>query len=229
MRHIVTDIETAPQSDEFLLSVYPGFPDFDPASVKYGNTKDPEKRAAKLAEATATYEEEKLQHWLSFKRGATLKGHTCRICAIGYYDGKEYSTNYGSEAALLDQFWEHYTAARRSNSKIVGHNLLGFDLPIIRQRSFINRVHVPRGVIDKERFWSQTFVDTMQIWSSGVYPQTKISLDTLSKMLGGPGKLGKGEDFHTLLEKDKEAAMAYLRRDLQEGWRVAEAFGVFSD
>ena len=51
---IVFDIETGPQSDEDIASrVKPFEPpaapgEFDPEAVKYGRTKDPEKRAAIL-------------------------------------------------------------------------------------------------------------------------------------------------------------------------------------
>lgn len=229
MRALVTDIETEPLSEDFLRTIYPGFPEFDATAVRYGNLKDPAKKIAKFEAALSEWEKERDEHWAEFVNGATLKAHTSRVCAIGYYDGTEYSTVFGDEKLMLEGFWEQYKAIRRANGRIIGHNLLGFDLPFIRQRSFVNGVQVPKGVIDKERFWSQQFVDTMQVWSSGVYPQAKVSLDAMSKLLGGPGKLGKGGDFHKLLKTDPNAAREYLRRDLQEGWRVAKAFGVLDD
>ncbi len=52
MKTIVFDIETGPLPESELVALVPPF---DPAEVKTGNIKDPEKIAAKIAEAEANH------------------------------------------------------------------------------------------------------------------------------------------------------------------------------
>ena len=55
MQTIVFDVETGPLAESELSAL---LPPFDPAEVKTGNIKDPEKVAAKIAEAEASHRRE---------------------------------------------------------------------------------------------------------------------------------------------------------------------------
>ena len=70
MKYLIFDIETGPLPEEIISEMFSfdeskvaGFKllsqEFDPASVKYGNLKDPEKIAAKFAGAEADFEAKK--------------------------------------------------------------------------------------------------------------------------------------------------------------------------
>lgn len=216
MKALVFDCETRPADDHLLRRLCP---EFDESSVKVGRLGE-EKRLAKIEAARE-------KHFADFRDGSTLKAQTCNICAIGYKHSAESRVSLGSEKDLLEEFWRIYSETRRRGGKMIGHNVRGFDLPIIRRRSFVLGVDMPSGVIDKNRYWSSVFEDTMEVWSCGTYPPDKISLDAASKILGGPGKAGKGQHFHLLLAEGKtEEAVAYVTRDLDETWRFAAALGL---
>ena len=73
MNTILFDIETAPLPESELAALVPPF---DPAEVRTGNLKDPDKIAAKLAEAEAN-------HRRDFIERAALDPLTGRVLAIG--------------------------------------------------------------------------------------------------------------------------------------------------
>lgn len=90
------------------------------------------------------------------------------------------------EAELLTQFWKTVMP----DDYLIGHNLLGFDLPYIMGRSVIARVK-PSRHIDLRRYRTDTIFDTMQVWcgwDAGKYPK----LDTLAAIMGFEGKSGSG-------------------------------------
>lgn len=73
MNILIFDIETGPLPESELAAL---LPPFDPAEVKVGNIKDPEKIAAKVAEAEAN-------HRRDFFEKAALDPLTGRVVAIG--------------------------------------------------------------------------------------------------------------------------------------------------
>lgn len=90
------------------------------------------------------------------------------------------------EAELLRNFW----GAVLPDDYLIGHNLLGFDLPYIMARSVICKVK-PTRRIDLRRYRTDATYDTMQVWSgweAGKYPK----LDTLAAIMGFEGKSGSG-------------------------------------
>src|SRR5579884_805004 len=64
------------------------------------------------------------------------------------------------ERSILTQFWE----ALRRTDLLIGYNILNFDLPFIRQRSWISSVK-PSRRIDLRRYYTQDVLDLMQTWS----------------------------------------------------------------
>lgn len=73
MKTIFFDIETGPLPENELAAL---MPPFDPSEVKTGNIKDPEKIAAKIAEA-------EVNHKRDFIEKAALDPLTGRVVAIG--------------------------------------------------------------------------------------------------------------------------------------------------
>lgn len=91
------------------------------------------------------------------------------------------------EAALLRSFW----AEVRPDDYLVGHNLLGFDLPFLQARSVVCRVKPSRS-FDLRKFSKASVYDTMQVWANWdrhKYPK----LETLAAILGLEGKSGRGD------------------------------------
>ena len=221
MKTIFFDIETGPLAEAELAAMVPPF---DPAEVKMGNLKDPDKIAAKLAEAEAGHRRE-------FVERAALDPLTGRVVAIGLlFEDRSLQTatfaviGHDDEAAILREFWNTCRGEMGRVNRMIGFNTRLFDLPFLIRRSFKHRIEVPFG-IRRGRYWAEEMVDLREEWQLGDR-QARGSLDTIAKHLGVGQKNGCGEDFARLWQTDREKAVAYLRNDLELTCRIAEALGV---
>lgn len=248
---VIFDIETGPLPDQELWKVVAPFdpasiqpyPAFDESSVKTGNLKDAAKIAEKIEAARSQHAIDAANHaaknataeadYIAGVKGrAALDAKTGRVLAIGYYDTNEGATDYailngepGDEAAIVSGFWTYFEASDE-HTRFIGHNIHGFDLPFLIQRSWLLGVEVPRGVI-KGRYFSDKFVDTMAVWACGKMGSGAMAkLDDLAKAFGVGMKNGDGAMFAELLEKDRAAAMEYLKNDIAITHAVARRMGV---
>lgn len=249
---IVFDIETGPLSDAELAAA---LPPFDPNEVKVGNIKDPEKIAAKLAEAEAN-------HRRDFVEKAGLDALSGRVIAIGMlylaphpgplpraeregtagsecqpYPGEFVVIDHQDEARMLREFWVRCEHELGRLNVMVGFNTHLFDLPFLVRRSWRHRVPVPRN-LRRGRYWSDQLIDLREAWQLGDR-QAKGSLDAIAKHLdvgaklavpaaegASPGKTISGADFAQLWASDRVKAIEYLRNDLHLTAGVAKALGV---
>lgn len=96
----------------------------------------------------------------------------------------------GSERAMLAQFFS-WLQVRAEHSEreleLRGHNVVGFDVPFLRQRSYVHRLISPQRVLAPVKPWEATMRDTMLQWTGG-QPGKAISLDRLCRALGLKGK-----------------------------------------
>ena len=195
-------------------------PPFDPAEVKVGNLKDPEKIAAKLAEAEAN-------HRRDFFERAALDPLTGRVVAIGLLHlagGRFEIIGHDDEAQTLREFWSACRGEMGRVHQMVGFNVYQFDLPFLFRRSWKHRVEVPFG-IRRGRYWGDEMVDLRDYWQLGDR-QARGSLDSISKHLGLGAKNGDGKAFAELWRTDREEAVAYLQNDVELTARVAGVLGV---
>jgi 3'-5' exonuclease len=236
---IVFDIETGPLSDAELAAA---LPPFDPNEVKVGNLKDPEKIAAKLAEAEAN-------HRRDFVEKAALDAMTGRVLAIGMlylaphagplpsaeregtagsecqpYPGEFVVIEHADEAQLLREFWMRCEHEMGRLNVMVGFNTHQFDLPFLVRRSWRHRVALPWN-LRRGRYWSDQMIDLREAWQLGDR-QAKGSLDAIAKHLEVGSKNGSGADFARLWQSDRPKAIEYLRNDLHLTAGVAKALGV---
>lgn len=211
---IIFDIETGPLPDEQIL------PLFDVDGVKFGNTKDEAKRAAIVEAAKAKFVER-----------AALDPLTGQVVAIGYHAAEAEPVVIGvgwsvkTEADVLAHFWETFAYCSKAKRPLAGWNTHGFDLPFLVRRSWINDVAVPQGLLERGRYWHETFVDLMQIFSCGKYGDF-VSLHRACQAFGLAGKNGSGADFHRLWTEDRDKAIAYLLNDVKQTYEVAARMGV---
>ena len=259
MRKILAfDIETGPADEEVIRKYMkpceappqPG--EFDPASVKYGNTTDPAKRQAKLeaakekhAEAVAKWERDtangdELAYQAAMEQAA-LSPILGRVLAIGYYGpdfnkgvvGISSRTDEASEIKMLSSFWGTYQQKRREGWIMTGFNIHRFDLPFIAQRSWILGVPVPLNSVLAKGKWvdDETFVDLRRIWNLNQNELggnvVKSDLRNVSSILGVHGKTDgmSGGDFWKMWqgsEEDRKRAITYLRDDMLATYGVAE-------
>lgn len=242
---IVFDIETGPLPDDQLRLVAPTFEPpphpgaFDGSTVKYGNTKDPEKRQQKLEDAKVAHEaavakheaeveKARAAHWQDVVSKAALSATTGRVLAIGYMSPRSQVVDIDDdESAMLTRFWQQVRRCASERRVMIGHNIAGFDIPFMVRRSWINRVTVPDGVFDRRWLNSKLFVDTMLTWQCSGFDKF-ASLDVVARSLGVGAKIEgvNGAMFAELLAQDRAAAEEYLRNDLAMTAAVAERMGL---
>ena len=236
MKTFVFDVETAPLPESELAALVPPF---DPAEVRTGNLKDPEKIAAKIAEA-------EVNHRRDFFEKAALDPLTGRVLAIGLLKvtphpgplpsaeregtaGSESQPHlefqilgHDDEAATLREFWDVCQGEMGRINEMIGFNSHLFDLPFLIRRSWKLRVRVPR--IRRGRYWADEMVDLRDAWQLGDR-QARGSLDAIAKHLAVGAKNGSGADFAKLWQSDRALAVAYLRNDLELTAKVADVLG----
>lgn len=221
MKTILFDIETAPLPESELAALVPPF---DPAEVKTGNLKDPDKIAAKIAEAEAN-------HRKDFFEKAALDPLTGRVLVVGLLLNAECETRPAEfkvlesedEAALLREFWAVTRGEMGRINQMVGFNTHLFDLPFLIRRSWKHRVQVPFG-IRRGRYWGEEMLDLRDAWQLGDR-QARGSLDAIAKHLGVGAKNGSGAEFAELWQRDRTRAVEYLRNDLELTEKVAIGLG----
>lgn len=247
---LIFDIETGPLPDDELAERFrfdpPPHPgEFDPATVKYGNTKDEVKRAEKLeqakqahAAAVANYERDAAaardNAWQSLKSNAALDPTTGQVLAIGIRRGdKSGIFAEPTESETLAKFWKKYLACRSEQTKLVGANIIQFDLPFLVRRSWILGVDVPRTVCQFGKWgnFDPLFVDIREWWQLGQRNGCESSLDAMARALGCGCKTEgiNGGDFARLWNgtaEERNQAMCYLLNDLKLTADVATRLGV---
>lgn len=233
---VVLDLETNPASEEEILS---RLPEWDETEAR---TRLP--RNYKSNEAVSGWlESDKANHTKSILERAALMPEFASVVVAGLWingkveqlvleDSLEYSGTrpkydgwwFSSEQDLLEAAWRELNRA----DKIVGWNLLGFDLPFMVRRSWILGVKVPHGLFNPlSRYpFGDRVVDLMQVYSAGRYDDKRTSLDNALKALGLPPKTGSGRDFPKLWREDRKAALAYNEADCRLEALCAQRMGV---
>lgn len=207
MNYIYIDIETGPANNAG---------EFEPEFKAPGNLKDPVKIEAAIAEKRA--------EWLD---KLALSAVTGRVLAVGLAieEGPVTLICEEDEGALLRHLWlvlrEVPTA---KDYRLCGWNLAGFDLPFLQRRSWIHGIQPPNWIYFSAQRPSYYHADLMKIWAGETLD--RISLDTAARLFKLGAKTGSGKDFAELLKTDRDAAMAYLRQDIELTRKVAKAMGV---
>lgn len=123
-----------------------------------------------------------------------LDAMTGRIVCIGllFDDGDRLTPNPicdVDETRLLERFW----ATIRDTDLLVGHNILGFDLMFIRQRSWILGVKPPM-TLNLKKYYTDQVIDLMEMWTNWSSRFKGCGLDNIAGALGVGGKTGHGTD-----------------------------------
>jgi DNA polymerase elongation subunit (family B) len=119
------------------------------------------------------------------------------------------------EAQILTKFW----ATIQPADVIVGHNVHEFDIPFVRQRSWIMNIRPSRN-IDLRKFYTVDVWDSMQVWSNWGF-RKYVSLDALGAALRCGQKSGHGFDVaQWWATRDLEAIKAYCLEDVRITYRI---------
>ena len=149
-----------------------------------------------------------------------LDAMTGRIVCVGllFDDGKtqvEETILEEDEPELLTKLWN----SLKPTDAIVGHNALEFDVPFIKQRSWIQNIR-PTRPIDLRKFYTVDVIDTMQLWTNWAFKKG-VGLDDLAQALGVGQKTGHGTDVaHWWTARDFESIKTYCIEDVRLTHRV---------
>jgi len=149
-----------------------------------------------------------------------LDALTGRIVCIGMMiddavSAKEIVLIDQDERRILEQFWELV----KPTDVLVGHNLLEFDLPFIRQRSWILNVQ-PSRHLDLRKYYTGDVVDTMQLWTNWGYKKG-VTLERLGLALSCGSKAGHGTDVaHWWANRDLKSIGDYCIEDVRLTYRI---------
>jgi len=210
MKHIVFDIETIPQDEAKLLALAPEF-------TAAANLKDPDKIAAAIAKKRADY-----------LADAALNWKTAEVVLIGAGDDAEIqSLTVDTEKELIGNFLSVLAAALGDGVAVGGHNVKGFDLPMLFNRARVQGLKIPANLLTfwKGRpQWNDHIFDTLEILSFGKSFDGN-GVDDVARVFGLPPKLGHGGDFPLLWRADRAGAIAYNRRDVEIEIEIARVCG----
>jgi len=210
MKHIVFDIETIPQDEAKLLALAPEF-------VAPANLKDPAKIDAAIAKKRADYVADAALNW-----------KTAEIVLIGAGDDTGIqSFTAGTEKELVGNFLTLVGDALADGVAVGGHNVKGFDLPMLVNRARVHGLKIPTTVLQfwKGRpTWHESVFDTLELLSFGRSFDGN-GVEDVARVLGLPPKLGNGRDFPLMWRADREGALAYNRRDVEIEIEIARICG----
>ena len=211
------DIETVPLPIDLRMFTKPTM-----ETVKFGNTKVPEKQKVILDKA--------IEVWESGEKAA-LSATTGRVAIIGH-KLKDYTPMVAEkpdqEKNILENFWKVWFKEYCEFSITVGHCVKKFDLPFMVRRSIINGLSVPPQVINElQKYSSERIIDTENYWQFGDR-ETRIKLDLLCALFDIEVKDSPvtGKDFYKWFEKDLPECINYNKQDVEAVYQLCGKFGI---
>ena len=207
MKPFYFDIETIPSQDPAIRA------DILAGIKAPGQFKKPESIAAWLEE---NRDAEAEAEWLK----TSFDGGAGQIVCIGFADGdgKAYSYIPGDlsraeERSTIEAFFCALTDA--GHRTLVGHNIIGFDLPFIWKRCMVLDIKPPAIFPRNPKPWSELVQDTMLLWDG--QQRAGGSMERICRLLGIPGKgdFG-GADVWPAIRDGRFAEVAeYCRGDIE--------------
>lgn len=184
---IFIDCETAPTSEQWFI---------DEIDIQApGNYKKPES-IKKWLDENADSERKKIVDKTAVD--TSLAEIIC-ICYAAE-DGSVVEIAGGTEKGILNEFFSYGLPSNRK-SRLVGHNILAFDIPLIYHRAIINGLRPNPAFHMHYKPWDNNLVfDTMVEWCG---TRDRISQDRLAKLLGIPAQDVDGSQIHELYAAGK--------------------------
>jgi len=226
--------------------------EFDPKEVKVGNMRDANKIATKIEESRQKFEVAKalaidgieaarVKEWNAFKNKAALSPLTGRVLAIGrwnpempvgHVDCIQDGTEPVSENVLIENFLSMADAVLSDSGSLVGHNIIGFDLPFLLRRGLKFGIRPPKTITNAlAQYRPSNLIDTMREWQFGNRYEGFVKLDQLAAFFGTRRKTGDGADFHKKFfgtPEERLEALAYCRNDVVMTAEIAMQMGLIA-
>lgn len=169
--------------------------------------------------------QESIDKWIAEEREGAIQdsidkmgfdGSTNHIICIGVSINDQDPVSFSAEtvdqeAGALKAFYSYISDLDRP--QVVGHNIAGFDLKIIRQRSIVLGIPLPANLPFFAKPWEFNPYDTMVQWD----PRNNIKLDRLAQAFGIPGKDGMdGSKVYGAWKEGRHQEIAeYCRADVE--------------
>jgi len=166
-------------------------------------SQDPAIRAELAAAVTApgTYKKpESIAEWLKENREAeaeaawlktSFDGGVGHVVCIAYASGDgdprvlhQPALSRENEAATLEVFFRDLADA--GHVQLIGHNIVGFDIPFLWKRAMVLGVEPPSNFPRNPKPWSEHVADTMLLWDAN--QRAGASMDRICRLMGIPGK-----------------------------------------
>lgn len=205
MKYIAFDIETMPD-----VAQINNLPEPDVAT---GNLKDPEKIAAKVAEA----KKEQIGRM-------ALSPLTGEIASAAFFSNNRQDVVFG-ELQILEATWQHIM----DGNKLVTFNGKSFDVPFVFKRGIIHGLKwatIPNMKRYVDKYRAVQHIDVMEEWCAF---GERIKLGTLSQLLLGQTKLDFDFAETPELLKTEEGRAKIAEYNIQDAYltyRLAERMGL---
>lgn len=209
MKTVYFDIETIPCQLPGVLD------EFKAAVTAPAQYKKPESIAEWLRE---NRDSEGEAAWLKTSFDGGMGHVVCISLAVDDGPARSYQmSSYGKrdeEIAVLQDFFSDLTDITRS--VLVGHNIIGFDLPFLWKRCMVLGVKPPHWFPrNPSKYNSEMVRDTMNLWD--MEQRAGGSMDRICRLLGIPGKGDvSGADVWPMVKAgDIQGVAAYCRGDVE--------------
>jgi len=223
---------------------------FEPSEVKLGNMKDSAKIEARIEVARLKFTTDKAavaenietarsEAWQTFRDRAALSPLTGRVLAVGWWnpdtpDSDAATILEGNESVSEKEVIEHFLsladAVLSDGGSLVGHNIIGFDLPFLLRRGLKYGIRSPKTITNAlAQYRSSSLIDTMREWQFGNRAEGFVKLDQLAAFFGTRRKNGDGADFHKKFfgaPEERHEALEYLNNDVMMTVEVAQKMGL---
>ena len=190
-------------------------PEFDPSTVKHGNTKDQAIKDAKEAKARAIFN-------AGLVKTMSLHPDLCEVvtfCGMRYdtISGEHEDTVVSCEPDAVSSAWRFLSNAYHAFVPIVSYNGIGFDLPVLWHRSMELNVSISGRIYQDltKRYSITHHYDLMQILA-GWDRQKWKSLNFYLQRFGIGKKTGDGGDVYKMWKAGRtEQIEAYCKSDVE--------------
>ena len=187
------DIESIPAQSERIKEIFKQNAEKEKQFIKApANYKDQDKIIEYIANKSAEIDADLDNQW----RKTSFDGGFGHICVIGYAidDGEPVTIYNGNglgeddEAKTITQFYDILRDAYGNNERLplfIGHNIIGFDLRFLLQRSIVLGIAPPSFIPVDPKPWSDYVYDTMTKWAGA---SNRVSLNKLCEVFDMPLK-----------------------------------------
>lgn len=200
--------------------------------------QDPAVRAELAAAVTAPAKyskPESIAEWLDANREAeaeaawlktSFDGGVGQVCVIGWAveDGAAISMQVDDLsrdaerevlACWFDWLTKLYAGTSGTRPCLIGHNIIGFDLPFLWKRAMVLNVKPPLWFPRSPKPWSDVVADTMLLWDST--QRAGGSMDRLCRLFGmeGKGDMDGSKVWPMVRDGKIDAVAEYCRGDVE--------------